>query len=216
MVAVTRLALGLLLLVPVVAAADDLNIDVVGLFKDTAVLVVNGKRELVRRGQRSPDGILLLKADSNKALVDVNGKKRELSLSGRISTRFKPFEGASVAIPLNDAGQYRSSGTVNDQPVSFLIDTGASVVAMNAREARRLGIDYQKDGRMQTATTASGLVKTWAVNLDSIQIGGIRVTNVPASVLAGDYPQHVLLGMTFLRNVEIKQSAGLMVLKSKY
>lgn len=211
-----RLSLVLLLLIPVLARADDPNIDVVGLFKDTAVLVVNGKREILKRGQRSPEGILLLKADSNKAVVDVNGRKLTLFLSGRISTWFKPFEGDSVAISLNDAGQYKSSGTVNDQPVSFLIDTGASVVAMNAGEAKRLGIDYQKEGRLQAATTASGVVKTWAVNLDSIQIGGIRVENVPAAVLSGEYPQHVLLGMTFLRNVEIKQSAGLMVLKSKY
>lgn len=216
MVAVTRLILGLFLLAPMLASADDLNIDVVGLFKDTAVLVVNGKRELVRRGHRSPEGILLLTADSNKAVVEVNGRKLTLSLSGRISSRFKPFEGGSVSIPLNESGQFKSSGTVNNQPVNFLIDTGASVVAMNASEAKRLGIDYKKNGRLQAATTASGLVKTWAINLDSIQIGDIKVNNVPAAVLTGDYPQQVLLGMTFLRNVEIKQSAGLMVLKSKY
>lgn len=211
-----RLAIGLLLLAPLLVRADDLDIQVVGLFKDTAVLLVDGKRELVKRGHRSPEGILLLKADSDKALVEYNGRKLELKLSGRIGTRFKPFEGGSVSIPLNDAGQYQTSGTINNQPVTLVIDTGAGVVAMNANEAKRLGIDYQKEGRMQSAATASGIVKTWRIDLDSIRIGSIEVHNVPAAVVAGDYPQQILLGMTFLQNVEIKQSAGLMVLKSKY
>ena len=211
-----RLVIGLLLLAPVLVWADDLDIQVVGLYLDRPDEDGLDSRELIKRGQRSPEGILLLKADSNKALVDVKGRKLELKLSGRISTRFKPFQGGSVSIPLDDAGQYKSSGTINNQPVTFVIDTGAGVVAMNAKEAKRLGIDYRKEGRMQSAATASGIVQTWRIDLDSVEIGGIKVDNVPAAVLEGDYPQHILLGMTFLRNVEIKQSAGLMVLKSKY
>ena len=200
----------------VVTAADELDIDVVGLFKDAALLEVNGKRELLKPGQRSAEGILLIRADSREAVVEVNGKRMHLELSSRIGTEFEPAESATVVIPANDLGQYRGSGAINSQPVSFLVDTGASIVAMNTKDAEKLGIEYAQKGEMHEATTAGGVVKSWAVTLDSVQIGPIRVDNVPAAVLEGDYPKDVLLGMTFLRNVEIKQSEGIMVLKRKY
>lgn len=204
------------LLMPFVSHADEVEIDVVGLFKDMAILDVNGNRVMLKQGERSPQGILLVSADSREAVVELNGHRMTLNLSSRIGTDFKPAEKATVSIPLNDSGQYKSSGTINGQPVSFLVDTGATIVAMNAADARRLGIDYTTKGEMHEATTAGGVVKSWAVVLDSIDVGGIHVVNVPAAVLQGDYPQQILLGMTFLRNVEIKQTEGLMVLESKF
>lgn len=216
MVVVRRVLVGVLLAMSVAAWAATPSIEVVGLFKNIAVLRVNGKRELLRAGQRSREGILLLKADSRGALVDVNGRRMKLTLSSRVGAHYQPVQSASVAIALNEQGQYRTSGMVDDQPVSFLVDTGASIVAMNAHQAKRLGIDYRHRDRQSRAMTAGGMVKSWAINLDAIQIGGIRVTNVPAVVLQGDYPpQEVLLGMTFLRNVQIKQTANLMILKSR-
>lgn len=198
------------------ATANDGIISVVGLFKNVVVIDVDGKRELLRAGQRSKQGILLLHADSRAALVEVHGREVTLTLSQRIDTRFAPVKSETVSIPMNNAGQYQGAGTINGQPVSFLIDTGASIVAMNSGDATRLGIDYAGQGRARHVTTAGGVVKSWAINLDSIQVGGIRVDNVPAAVLKGAYPKQILLGMTFLRNVDMKQSAGVMVLKSKY
>jgi aspartyl protease family protein len=198
------------------SAEGEIEIEVVGLFRNAALLEVNGKRELLKQGQKSPEGILLIRADSSEAVVEVNGRRMNLKLSSRIGTEFVPAESATVQIPVNDLGQYQGSGSINDQPVSFLVDTGASIVAMNTKDARKLGIDYAGTGKMHEATTAGGVVKSWAVTLDSVQIGAIRVTNVPAAVLEGDYPKDILLGMTFLRNVEIKQTQGLMVLKRKF
>lgn len=204
-----------LLLVAASAGADELDIDVVGLFKDAVLLDINGNRQMLKQGEKSPEGVLVVSADSREAVIEVNGERMTLNLTSRIGTQFKPPEHGTVSIPLNDVGQYRSAGTINGRPVSFLIDTGATLVAMNAAHARRLGIDFNTSGRKRRATTAGGVVNSWEVRLESVQVGDIRITNVPAAVLEGDYPEEVLLGMTFLRNVEISESSGLMVLKSK-
>ncbi|HKI73815.1 MAG TPA: TIGR02281 family clan AA aspartic protease [Pseudomonadales bacterium] len=206
----------LLLAISMPARTEEIQIDVVGLFTRAALLEVNGKQELLREGDRSKEGILLVSANSREAVIDLNGRRMTLNLSSRIGTRFKPAEMATVSIPLNDYGQYESSGMIDGQSVTFLIDTGASIVAMNATDAKRLGIDYTAGGPPHEATTAGGVVKSWTVQIDSIQLGGIRVRNVPAAVLEGGYPKQILLGMTFLRNVDIRQSANLMVLKSKF
>lgn len=208
-------ALGAFMLLSTGALAALPDIQVVGLFKDMAVVVVDGKQELLHPGQRSPEGILLVSANSRGAVVEVGGHLLRLRLSNRVGTHYKPVRRVSVSIPLNSAGQFQTAGTVNGQAVSFLVDTGATIVAMNANQAKSLGIDYKDRGKVRAAMTAGGLAKSWLVTLDSIQIGGIRVTNVPAVVMQGDAPQDVLLGMTFLQYVDIEQSANLMVLKSK-
>ena len=108
-----------------------------------------------------------------------------------------------------------TTGSINDVPVSFLVDTGATLIAMNSGTARRLGIEFESL-ESGNAVTAGGNVKSWRVALSSVQVGGIRRENVEAAVLAGDYPLEILLGMTFLRNVRMEESDGILVLSSKF
>lgn len=97
----------------------------------------------------------------------------------------------------------------------MLLDTGANVVAMNAIDAKRLGIYYQ-DGKKVRVDTASHTVSAYSVNLPAISLGGIRVNNVAATVLEGSYPETVLLGMSFLQHVRFSEDQGVMVLEAKY
>lgn len=196
------------------ARANDLDIDVVGLFKDAILLQVNGNRHFLRVGQSTPEGVRLLKADSHKALIQVGAEKMTVNLSTRIGTEFKPIANATAIIPMNRDGQYAGTGSINDQTVSFVIDTGANTVAMNSFQAKALGIDYTK-GNVRRATTAAGYVRSWTVKLDSVQVGDIHISNVSAVVLEGAFPRTVLLGMTFLQYVDIKQGDGTMQLRSK-
>lgn len=204
-----------LLLVAGIAGADELDIDVVGLFKGAVLLDINGNRQMLKEGEKSSEGILVVSADSREAVIEVNGQRMTLNLTSRIGTQFKPPERGTVSIPLNDYGQYRSAGTINGRPVTFLIDTGATIVAMNTTDARRLGVEFGSGEQVRATATAGGMVTSWEVRLDSVQVGDIRVRNVQAAVLEGDFPEEILLGMTFLRNVEIKESSGVMVLRSK-
>ena len=209
-----KLLLAVFLLLASGAGAEDLDIDVIGLFKDAALLQINGNRHFLRTGELSPEGVRLLKADSREALIQVGAEKMKVNLSTRIGTDFKPMTHATATVAMDRNGRYETTGSINDQTVAFVIDTGANTVAISSRQASALGIDYKR-GPVRLATTASGAVRSWQVTLDSVQLGDIRVPNVPAAVLEGNYPQKVLLGMTFLRFVDIKQGDGTIQLRSK-
>lgn len=202
------------LLAAQVAPARATDVDVLGLFKDAAMLEVDGKSKMIRVGA-SFGGVTLLRADSRSAVVEMDGKQIQLGLSGRINSDFAEPETVTLSIPLNNSGQYMASGAINGQPARFLVDTGANIVAMNSETAKALGIDYASGKKMQ-ATTASGITQSWSITLDAISVGGIVKTNVVAAVIEGVYPTDILLGMTFLKDVEIAENSGLMVLTSKF
>ncbi|HIL95524.1 MAG TPA: TIGR02281 family clan AA aspartic protease [Pseudomonadales bacterium] len=149
------------------------------------------------------------------ASIEYTGRTFSLGLSSRISTDFQKPESVSVSILLSNAGQYRTSGNINGRPVSFLVDTGATIIALNTPTAKALGLDLSK-ARPLRATTAGGVVESREVNLASVEVGGIRINNVKAAVLEGDYPEEILLGMSFLSKVDLTESAGIMQLTVKY
>jgi len=111
---------------------------------------------------------------------------------------------------------YTTVGSINGLTVTFLVDTGASQVALNANEARRLGIDFRVSGTPTAVDTASGVARAWAVTLDSVKVGSLEMRNVGAVVLEGSTPQHALLGMTYLGQLEIDNDGRLMTLRKKY
>jgi aspartyl protease family protein len=193
-------------------AVETLEIDVLGLFKDSAIVSVNGKQVLLKLGTTTKEGISLVSADSRGAVIKVNDELMNLDLSSKISARYTPPAGTTVAIARAN-NQYRTAGSINGRPVMFLVDTGATVVAMNAKHARGLGLDLRQ-ARAFNATTASGQVKSLQLMVSQMTVGDIKVNNVSVAVLPGDFPVDILLGMSFLRNVEMSQNAGLMLLKS--
>jgi aspartyl protease family protein len=211
----TSLMTCLMVMMAADVGAASLEIEVVGLFKDTAVVSINGQQRMLRVAQTSPEGVHLVSADSEKAVISIDGESRTLYLSTKVSGGFKPREEESVSIQRNNAGQYVVGGTINDRAVRFLVDTGANIVALNSVQAGRLGLNLESGKRVQT-TTASGVVTSYQVVLNSVQVGGIRMINVPAAVLPGNHPTDILLGMTFLEGVVMREEQGVMVLTSKY
>ncbi|MGB7932122.1 MAG: TIGR02281 family clan AA aspartic protease [Gammaproteobacteria bacterium] len=202
------------LAVPGVQAAPDVR--VVGLFKNRAVVIIEGKQRVLRVGQTSPEGVKLVAADSDSARLEYQGEEFKGMLDGRVSTRSKPPETEEVQIWRNSQGMYATTGSINGLPVSLLVDTGATQVAMNAAQARRLGIDYRVIGLPAAITTASRLEPAWAVTLDSVKVGDIELSNVEGVVLEGAQPQTVLLGMSYLGRLEIRNDGRLLTLQRKY
>lgn len=124
-------------------AAVEVSVDVLALFKDAAMLDISGKQIILKAGQQSPEGVKLISASSKEAIISHQGKTITLNLSKRISASFTVPENISVSIVLNKLDQYRTSGSINGHSVSFLVDTGANVVAINETRAQSLGIDIQ-------------------------------------------------------------------------
>lgn len=191
------------------------DIQVLGLFKNKAIVKIDGKQRTLKIGKRSPEGVILISADSYTAILDIDGKEQEFKLGRHVSTSFKKKELAEAKImPVN--GMYSTTGFINGSPVNFLIDTGATWIAMNANQARSLGINFRYIGKRGAASTANGVVTVYRVVLDKVKVGEIVLTNVEAGVLEGNSPREVLLGNSFLNRVEMQRQGQVMLLKQKF
>jgi aspartyl protease family protein len=197
------------------AATAAPRVQVVGLFPGAAVLNVDGQRKLVRAGQMGPGGVEVVSADSKGAVLRVDGVERSYGLSRELSSGFAEPDRRQLSIAQGQGGHYWIAGSINGQPVQFLVDTGATSVAINEIQARRLGIDYRVDGRQIVVGTASGTAKAWRVNLSSVKVGAIDVIGVEAVVVEGGSPTDALLGMSFLSRVSWREDQGVLKLESK-
>jgi len=199
-----------------VAFAEAADVRVVGLFSGRAVLLVGGQQRLLKPGQTSPEGVQLISATSEEALLLIDGQEVTARLDGRVSARKRSPEVSEVQVWRDTAGMYTTVGSINGLPVTFLVDTGATAVAMNADQARRLGIDFRVIGRQSGVTTASGIEHAWAITLAAVKVGDLELHNVAAVVLEGAHPATTLLGMSYLGRLEINNDGRLMTLRKKY
>jgi len=208
------LLLVMLLLVAAHATAAP-RLQVVGLFPGAAVLNVDGQRKLVRVGQTGPGGVQVISADGKGAVLRVEGVERYYDLSRELSAGYAEPERKQLSIAKGQGGHYWIAGSINGQPVQFLVDTGATSVAINENQARRLGIDYRVVGKQIVVGTASGTAKAWQVHLNSVKVGAIDVMGVEAVVVEGSAPTEALLGMSFLGRVSWREDQGVLRLESK-
>ncbi|MCP4697572.1 MAG: TIGR02281 family clan AA aspartic protease [Gammaproteobacteria bacterium] len=191
------------------------HISVKALFKDKAMFYVDGQSRTLTVGQTSPEGITLIAADSFEATLEVAGKRLVYTLGKSFSNRAPPpTKTKNVRIAVDGQGMYRTMGFINGYSVNFLVDTGASIVAINSVEAERLGIDY-KSGQPVSVSTASGIARAYGVHLDSVQVGEIIQRHVRATVILGSHPRYVLLGMTFLGQLDVHRTGGILELRKK-
>jgi len=197
------------------AVLADNTIRVEGLFKGSAIITINGKQQLLRVGQTSADGVRLIEADSRQAIIEVNGQRRTLGLSQQISSSYAQVDRSRVAVTKDASNRYATMATINGKRTKVLVDTGANVVAISSTQAKALGIDYQQ-GEKSSAVTASGVASAFRVRLRTVDVSGIVVSGVEATIIEGDFPRQVLLGMSYLENVSISEEAGIMYLESRY
>ena len=204
----------LALLMPLWVDAQDITIQ--ALFKDKAILVIDGTRRVLKSGETSPEGVKLLSADTQeeKAVIEINGKRETLKL-GVVVAGFKATGRSSVTLYPERGGHFFADGNINGVPVRFLVDTGATVVAMNSQVANRLGLDYRKNGRPGVASTAGGLVRTYDLRLNTVQVGDVVLHNVAGSVTEGASPSEILLGMSFLGQLDMKREGDKMELSER-
>lgn len=192
-----------------------LEVEVKGLFEGGAIVQVNGKSRMLRAGERSPEGVLLVGADMKSATLEIDGEKQTLGISRRISTRFNQAAKDTVRIQSGRGGHYFTPGRINGHAVDFMVDTGATAVAMNLPTAQRLGLNYRAGERV-SISTASGVEAAYSVMLDSVRVGAIEVGNVEAIVSMGDFPSEILLGNSYLNKVDMRRESGVLVLEAQF
>jgi aspartyl protease family protein len=205
-----------LMLAAPVAAEGPASVALQALFREKAIFLIDGSRRVLKVGDTSPEGVKLVATDTREetATVEVNGKQDTVRL-GVVLAGFTAA-GKGSATLYAERGHFFADVMINGVTVRSMVDTGASMIAMNGATARRLGLDYQRSGRPGMANTASGVVRTYNVKLDSVQLGDIVQHNVDAAVIEGSHPTDILLGMSFLGRLDMKRDGEKMELTQRY
>jgi aspartyl protease family protein len=186
-----------------------------GIFGNKAVLVIdNNPPRTLSIGQTSPEGVKLLAIDAPMVTVEIDGERLRLRLGEQVVQQ-AGRSSEEVSIYADDKGMFRIEGQINGQPIKFVVDTGATVVAIGQSDAQRLKIDLKRATKALTQT-AGGVREISKVTLNSVKVGSIQLHNVEAAVLKDDDLPYALLGASFLQRTEMKREGNHMQLKKKY
>jgi aspartyl protease family protein len=112
-----------------------------------------------------------------------------------------PHQIRTASLRKEGDGHYWATARVNGAPVKFLVDTGATMISLTKRDARKIGVNTDKLVRSMDVRTAAGRVKAGTVFIDKIEIDGVVLENVQAVVLEEGL-EYSLLGMSFLNRLE--------------
>ncbi|GAB2907575.1 retropepsin-like aspartic protease family protein [Rheinheimera gaetbuli] len=109
----------------------------------------------------------------------------------------------------NKSGHYVGTALINNQPADFMLDTGATTVAIAQSSAEKLGLPF---GAAIQVNTANGLSTAWRSRIDRLQLGDIVLTNIPASIVPNLSGTEILLGMSALKQLEFHQQGNQLTL----
>jgi len=192
------------------------KITISGLFKDRAVVIIDGTQRILTIGKSSPEGVKLISASSHEAVLEIDGVQKAYALGGEISSTFTaPAPGETVTIAPDDGGMYLVNGSINGFQVSFVVDTGATLISMNKHQAKRIGLDYKMQGVESTSETAAGYARIFLVKLNEVKVGNITVHDVDAAVHDDEFPTVILLGNSFLGRVNMVREGMLLQIKDQ-
>jgi aspartyl protease family protein len=197
------------------AGASAADVALVGVIGDkAAVLAVDGGDPKTVKVGQSWSGIRVLSVDKERASVEIDGQRRVLQRGEHFRRSAARDTREAVTLAADTRGHFVTDGAVNGVHVRFLVDTGATSVALPAADAARMGIDYRK-GRRGMINTANGAAPAYAVQLDRVRIGAIELNNVEAVVVEAGLPI-ALLGMSFLNRVEMRRDGEAMTLIRRF
>ena len=198
-----------------VLAATQLN--VVGLFSGKAVVAINGSAPQTIAAGQTKNGVKLLSANSESATFLVEGKQQTLKMgqAASIAGANAPANNSPVSLYADQAGHYFGNLSINGASLKYVVDTGATTVALNSGDAKFAKIDYEKGERI-TMSTANGDVSAYLVRINTLKIGTIVLNDVVATVNEGGSPPFVLLGMTALNRMSMKNENAILTLSKKY
>jgi len=181
-----------------------------------ALLMINGAPHTLAVGS-TVKGVTLKRVAPGQAEVEIGGKTMLVAVGGAPASvgggGGSNANGREILIAAGPGGHFVTSGQINGKAVQFMVDTGATSVAMGRSEAERLGIDW-KNGQRGMSQTAGGVVATSSVSLTSVRIGDVEVFGVTAMILPAEMP-FVLLGNSFLGRFSMRRDSNVMRLEKR-
>ena len=183
-----------------------------GSMGDRALLVINGAPKTLATGA-SHQGVKLVSIGANEAVIEIAGKRSQLLLGGaqvNLGGANSEGGGSRIVLTAGTGGHFVTSGSINGKTITFLVDTGATSIALSQVDADRMGL-YYKDGQRGFAQTANGAVPVHRVNLRVVRVGDVNVYDVDAVVIPVSMP-HALLGNSFLTRFQMMRENDRMTL----
>jgi len=213
----TPLLAALALLLAPGGAAMAQSVTLTGTIGNRAILIVDGGAPRTVAPGETLQGVRLLGLQGgDQATVEAGGKRLVLRMDQPVSIggAARSAGGSRIVLPVDGRGHFMTQGTINGRTVNFMLDTGATSVALSSADAQRIGLDYSK-GQPVQVSTANGVTLGHRVKLASVRVGDVEVYDVDAVVSPQSMP-FVLLGNSFIGRFSMRRDADQMVLEKRF
>lgn len=206
--------LGVSMMGPALALAQSVSMS--GSLGDKALLVIDGTPRTVAAGA-TVGAVKVIRVGSSETVIEVGGKRQTVMLGGtpvNLGGEASAGSATQIVLAAGPGGHFVANGQINGRAVRFLVDTGATNVALSESLARAIGLDFSK-GQRGITNTANGQVLTHRISLREVRVGDVTVYNVDATVVPAGMDM-VLLGNSFLSRFQMKRDADVLVLDKRY
>ncbi len=197
--------------------ANAQNVALTGVLGSKALVVIDGAPPKILSAGETQSGVKLISVSGDQAILEIAGKRASLRV-GEAPVSQGSAAGAAAAnkiiLPMGSGGHFMANGSINGRAIQFMVDTGATTVAIGISDAQRMGIDYLQQGTPVRMNTANGSVLAWRVKLNSVRVGDVEIFDVEAVV--GPNMPFALLGNSFLSRFTMNRNSDLMVLERRY
>ena len=208
-----HLAAALLLACP---AGFAQTVSMSGSLGDKALLMIDGAPRTVATGA-TVQGVKLISVTGNDAVVEIKGKRVSVVMGGaqvNIGGQASSGGGSQIVLTAGSGGHFLTAGGINGKAVRFLVDTGATSVAMGIAEAEHLGLDYRSGQRLYVST-ANGNAPAYKVRLAEVRIGDVVVYDIEALIVPVQM-EFILLGNSFLTRFQMKRENETLTLSKRF
>ena len=197
-------------------AAQAQSVALAGMLGSKALLVVNGTTPKTVAAGETHEGVKVISTSGDQAVVEQDGKRSTLRVGEApvsMGASKSGGKGNRIVLVAGSGGHFMTAGQINGKAVQFMVDTGATSVAMGAQDAERTGINF-RTGQPVMMSTANGNVQGYRIKLDSVRVGDVEVFGVDAVVTPQPMP-FMLLGNSFLTRFQMLRENDQMTLTKR-
>ena len=198
------------------SAAQAQSVALAGMLGNKALLVVNGTAPKTVAAGETHEGVKVISTSGDQAVVEQNGKRNTLRIGEapvNVGASKSGGKGNRIVLVAGTGGHFMTAGQINGKAVQFMVDTGATSVAMGAQDAERTGLNFRL-GQPVMMSTANGSVQGYRIKLDSVRVGDVEVFGVDAVVTPQPMP-YMLLGNSFLTRFQMLRENDQMTLTKR-
>lgn len=194
-------------------AAYAQSVALAGILGGKALLVVDGSAPRSVAPGGSHMGVRVVSVGRDGVVLEVAGAQRAIQLGESPVSIGGSAAGQRIVLKADARGHFINSGFINGRVMQYMVDTGATTVAIGRPDAQRMGLKFEQ-GQPVMMNTANGTAQGWRMRLESVRVGDVELRSVDAIVTVEAMP-YVLLGNSFLREFHMNRSGDEMVLQRR-